>query len=280
MPEEKKKEAEEVKAPESPESPKKRTQEQFDKLKKSNQELKEEKEKEKKKREELEKQTQDLLESLRPEEKAVPQPTPSPTPTPAPSSKPPSATQYPHLSQPEVDKIYQELATPDGMIDGNKLLQKLSTMNRENEEIRKRALLAEQAATQATRSQRDFEEKQKMREVHKKYPQLNPKSKEFDKDFFDAVRNELIGQMIEGKEDVMVASDKWYNRMYGEKEVKKADREKLKVIDEKKRQINASTPSFRTVKGYYKDYERDQLIQDVKTGKKGALAERLRRSGN
>ncbi|GIW70203.1 MAG: hypothetical protein KatS3mg101_0950 [Patescibacteria group bacterium] len=72
-----------------------------------------------------------------------------------------------------------------------------------------------------------------MREVHAKYPQIDPESDQFNETMWVAVRNEIIGQWSEtGVEDPMAAADKWYKILYGKKD--KED------VEEKKAQINAT----------------------------------------
>lgn len=240
-----------------------RTTEQFDKLKESNKELKDERDKYK-----------NLLDSLRPEK------VPEQIKYPQPINKAPQAKEFGSLKQDDIDTVFESMKDPEGYLDGNKLLTVLKQMDT-------RARAAEQKAEKAVehskRVMEAAEERSRsdvMTRVHEKYPMLDPESKstEFDKDFYEAVRNDLIGQMMEGKEDPMAAADKWYNKLYSTK-VTKEEKEQKEQKEEAKKQINAAKPGATTIKGYYEADEEEELRKKVQEGKKGALAEMLRRRG-
>jgi hypothetical protein len=78
----------------------------------------------------------------------------------------------------------------------------------------------------------------------------------------------------------MEATDKIWNERYAPKEVeevKKAEKQKMEETENQKRNINASKVSSRT--DYYAPTDKDALKEAVMKGKRGALAERLKRSG-
>lgn len=166
-------------------------------------------------------------------------------------------------NQPDADLVDQE-----GFVNADVLKKSLS-------DAQQKALQAEKEARIAREQFVKYEENQQIRAAHEKFPQLDPHNKQFDKTFYDLTRNELIGQMIEGKKDVIAAAEKvakLYHPANKEDEQKKQAEEKA----EQKMQINAgnktsTSPSF-------KDVTDDDLIRATRSGKKGALAERLRRS--
>lgn len=227
-----------------------RTGEQFEKLTESNKELKEERDRYKKLYESYEQPTKEV----------------------------PNAQNYSNLSQPEINNVVAGLVDNEGYMDGAKLMRILSDMNR-------RAENAEKSAQAAQKQLRDFEETNATREVHKKYPQLDPNNQEgFDEAFFDAVYNELKGGALDGKEpkdeDYVKAADKWYGRLYKEREVKKKDKEAQEKVEEQRSASQAvKSTGSPVIKGYYDSQEEAEIVKAVRQGKKGAIAEMLKRRG-
>lgn len=248
-----------VEAPQIPEDTSERTKEQFTKLSSSNKELKKENDEVKKERDNY----KNVLESLRP----------NPEPKPA----VPSPQNYPNLSQGEIDNIAQGLVDQNGYVDMSRLDAILRETSNRAVRAEKAALAAQQ---ESQKTVRDFEESAKMREVHKAYPELDPKSDNFNEDFFDAVRNELVGQMLKGqKEDVDVAAEKWHKRMFGKKETEsKEDKAKREQGQEARAVIN-TTPSASSTRNRTTATDQTDLVQRTRLGDRSALKERLERSG-
>lgn len=251
------------------ENDKDRTSEQFEKLTKSNKELKKERDKYK-----------NVLESLTPEK---PRSTPQQRYQ-APTNRAPSASQFQNLSQQDIDSQFKAMVDEDGYLDGNRLKDILVGLD---QRAKKAELKAERVAIQAQKereARQQAQKSEKMRLVHQQYPQLDPESDQFDEDYYDAVRNELIGQMMEGREDPMEAAKKWHGRFYKDSQEKeqqemptKKEKQEAEEKQEQKRQINATRPRSSSMAGYYADEEEEALRQKVRKGKKGALAEALRR---
>lgn len=257
---------EEVTQPEeNQEEPKKdRTKEQFDKLTQSNQELKKERD-----------EYKNILESLRPNSPNTPQEKQEP-----PSVQAPSANQYSHLNQQQVDSITDNFVDDNGYVDVRKLNQFLQDTNQ-------RAIRAEQAAQQARQESRrtvqDFEESNTVKQAHEKYPELDPKSDSFNEEFYDSVRNELVGQMLSGKkEDLLQAASKWHKRMYGPE--KKAQKEKEKQEEAQRQEGQQARAAINTTptggaKNRMSMADHDNLVYRTRKGDRNALKERLERSG-
>jgi hypothetical protein len=190
------------------------------------------------------------------------------------------------LGQEKVDDIYANLIDKDGYIDPDLLIKSLRQANEEAKLARQEADLARKEAQvvkqEARRTQRDFEESEEVRLVHKKYPTIDPRNEKFNELFWDDVRKEIATAPILKVVAVsfMEATDKIWNERYAPKEVeevKKAEKQKMEETENQKRNINASKVSSRT--DYYAPTDKDALKEAVMKGKRGALAERLKRSG-
>lgn len=237
-----------------------RTTEQFEKLKESNQELKQERDKYK-----------NLLDSLRPE--VVPEPAKQYE---EPINQAPKS--FGTLEQADIEKTFESMKDEDGYLDGNKLVEALKAMDARARQADQRAQRAEEHVQRVIVAKEEEKKTATMRAVHEKFPQLDPTSEAFDPTFYDVVRNELIGQLMEGKEDPMAAAEKWSSKLYKkEQPVTKEEIEKKETIEEQKKQINAVRPRSASNVGYYKDEEEESLKEKIRSGKKGALAELLRR---
>lgn len=227
-----------------------RTKEQFDKLKESNQELKKERD-----------QYKNVLDSLKPAEEVKP-----------------TEQEYQNLEQGQIDDVLKGMVTDDGYIDANKLADTLKQLDIAARDAKQRA---DRVAEHAERERIAREEQIKsetMRKVHEKYPQLDPENEQYSPEFFNLVRNEIIGQMMEGKEDVMGAAEKM-SKFLERDSVTKEEKAKKEEVENQKAQINATRPRSTVLKGYYESEEEESLKRKVREGKKGAIAEMLRRRG-
>lgn len=237
---------------ELPEEAKDRTKEQFEKLKKHNQELSE-----KVKNLEGYRQPQpSVLESLRPP--SQPQQVPS--------------SQYKHLNQQQVDSIQKELVKKgkDGYdyVDTNLLQQRLQTADQRAKRAEMRAQRTEEKLTR-------LEETQQMRDTYSQFPQLDPNGNKFDSNFYNLVRGELMNQAMRGEKDLQKAATTVNSALssYKTSDKKESQEPKKDTKKAQKQQINASGSAGRT------DVDFDQLRRESLQGKKGAIAERLKRSG-
>lgn len=193
------------------------------------------------------------------------------------TTAPPKAQEYGNLNQKQVDDVFSSMVTDDGYVDANKLLEVLKDTDERARKAEERARGIEEYQKQQEIARQERDKSDLMNKVHQKYPSLDPESnEEFDPTFYDLVRNELIGQMMQGKEDPMAAADKWYNNL----SATNMNKEETKQKEEKqnqKAQINATRPRSAAMAGYYEKNEQEDLMNKVKAGKKGALAEALRR---
>lgn len=254
-----------VETPEAQVEPEKtRTAQQFDKLKEHNQQLKEENKA----------LLDNVLDSLKPKEQEF---------TPEVIQQVEKHTT--ELPQDKVDDVYANLIDKDGYIDPDLLIKTLRQANdvavQAKNEAKEANRRAEQSEKESKKTIRDFEEDREVRLVHKKYPSIDPKNEGFNELFWDDVRKEIATSPILKGENLtfMQAADKiWNERYIKEVEVKKVDKEKLEEVEDQKRNINANIPVGRA-NDYYAKSDQEALRQASIIGRKGALAERLKRAG-
>jgi hypothetical protein len=179
-----------------------------------------------------------------------------------------------------LDELHPFVETPvsqaeDYQIDEDGTVD-VAQLNRVLRETQQAAAQARQEALQAkARAERLTKEKQE-ETVHSKFPQLVPGSKEFDPDFFKRVKNELIGQMMEGKENYMEAAET-VAKLFSKSNVDEVEKkvEEFKKTTEAKQNINAGTGSANN-----RTYSDDQeLSKRTQMGDLEAFRERLKRAG-
>jgi len=214
------------------------------------------------------KKYKDVLSSLTPEEKYE-----------APVQQAPQAEQFQTLQQGDIDQVFRSMVDDQGFVDGNKLLNTLRDLDTSAKNSKQAAEKALEHARRVEVAQQEQQKSATMQTVHEKYPQLDPESESFDSRYWEFVRNELIGQMMEGKQDPLSAAEKGYDVFYKEQQVTKEEKAQKEEKDNAKAQINATRPRSSSAVGYYENEEEEALKAKVQAGKKGALAELLRRRG-
>ena len=220
--------------PQLPDGVKERTAEEFEKLKEANRQLKAQ----------LEQSTppaQSVLESLRPQDN------------------------FPNLNAAQAQQVAEQIFDEQGYVDPNLLNQKLA----QAELVAKQAI---ETARQAQQQLRNFEETQMTQQVYQKYPQLNPNGESFDPHFYSRVRNELIGQMMTGKEDLMAAADTVTQVFNQTSQAKVAEQEARNLKQQASSNIGTSQGASAPV-------DHDYLVEQTRKGNAEALAERLKRIG-
>lgn len=167
-----------------------------------------------------------------------------------------------NLPQNELDKLMDE----NGYIDPVLLKQTL-----ENSQSQ-----AQQALAEAKRMREEFEnarETEQVKQAHKQFPMLDPKSTDFNPQFFDAVKNEMVSQMIRGQKDLVSAAAKvagWFPIQT----TKKDDAEKK---DLQAKQANLTGTSLSRPPA--KESDDQELVKRMWKGDRNALLERLKKSG-
>lgn len=249
---------------------KKRTAEEFAKLKEHNAALKKELEAAK---------TQPIpqknaLDALYPEPKE-----------PLVTNQVPTTAQYPNLAPKDIKEAFAGLTDDQGYVDTGLLKETMMELDRRAKEAEARARQAEERASKTERRQDDFERNSQMREVHLKYPKLNPENatlpdddpNKFDDRFYAQFQKEIMYKWSTvGQADPMQVAAEASDIIYGPA-MKKAEKEKAEQAELAKKNINAAAPRSTNQRDQYKD--QDELIAATRKGVPGALAERLARAG-
>ena len=260
---------------ELPKEAKERTKEQFEKLKESNKKLKEENDKVKEEARKFAKEG--VVSSLIPDVEQKPQAPQQYDWNKMTTNQLPPSAMFPNLTQKDVKSVFNDLVDSEGYVNSDLLKESLENANKQIEETKRENQRLKQEIQSARRSMDDFQRSQIAREVHKKYPELNPDSEEeeFNPAFFEAVRDKMIANLAKGlPEDFMGSATALYGRY---KKVKKSEKEEQKKQQDAIAQINATGDKGSAASRNYGDHE--ELVKAVQQGKKGALAERLKRSG-
>ncbi len=230
--------------PKLPDGASERTTEEFDKLKAHNKALKEELDSYKSKT--------SVLDELRP------------------SQDVPVAT--PNLSPKKVEEIKSTLVDENGYVDVARLESALKDAD-------SRAKRAEDKAQQAEQRVQRFEESAQVRAAHAEFHQLDPHSSDFDPKFYELVRNELIGQMMNGEQDIVKAAKK-VSSLYSPKSdvtaVKEEAVKEYKTKVTKRDQANDASQN----RGKTQPNDMEELKARTLKGDDSALFKRLQASGN
>lgn len=245
---------------ELPEGVSERTREQFEKLKKANQEMKAQLESQEANKEESQEETpkKSVLESLRPDE---------------PAQATPSAKSFSDLNQQQVDKIAEDFVDSNGYVD-------LDRLNKALRDANERAAQAAQLAQSAMQQARRFEETEQIRRAYSKYPQLNPEDESFDPRFWQATRNEIIGQMMKGEQEDLIKAAGSVAKFLGKTEqVSKAKKEAVdqyKASQSQKQQAQGSTGNEGARRSRSTN---DELMKRARHGDSRSIGEILKNAG-
>lgn len=231
--------------PKLPDGVAERTAAEFAKLKEHNAQLKAENE--------LYKSKTSVLDDLRPTAEVPLPPTPS-------------------LTQTKVEEIKSAFVDENGYVDVARLEAALKAANTEAKQAKAQAQQAE------SRVQR-FEESAQIRAAHSAYPHLDPKSATFDPKFYELVKNELIGQMMKGEQDIIQAAKKVSEFYVPKVDVTEAKEEAVK---EYKSKVTKRDQAFEKGEGRGKTEpsEHEELVRKTLKGDNDALYKRLQASGN
>lgn len=233
-----------------PEDASERTREQFEKLKQSNKELHD---RLRQLEEEKNRPKESVLDSLTPQQQS----------------------QLDQLQKDDpqgADDLLNSIVDSNGYVDVALLKKTLSDATQAAQE-------AKQQASQAVESLRKYTETEQIKVAHQKYPEMDPNSDKFDPRFYDLVKNELVGQLMQGKRDVVSAAEKISQLYKPNVEKKEAEVKKQEVAKQKEqqvRQIGSTGTGTRKPSGY-DSMEYDDLMEAARLGKKGAVAALLNR---
>ena len=239
-----------------PEEAKERTKAEFEKLKKANQELKAELDSLSPER------RQSVLDSLRPQEVETERRV-----APNAQSKP--------IADKGVDEVIDDLVDSEGYVDTARLKETLQKATRQTSEAIEEARKATQEARQASSRVSHFTETEEMKKVHADFPNLNPEGEKFDPVFFDLVRDRVIRQMTQGKQDVHLAARE-ISELYKPNSAKdeEAERARVEATTTAKEQINASGSSAPN-----RGSSQEDLVKGTMQGDRISMYERMKKSG-
>jgi hypothetical protein len=174
----------------------------------------------------------------------------------------PNAGAAPQVAAPAAPS--QSLIDQEGYVDANLLNSAVNSSQKAAEEARRIAI---QTQEQIQR----FQESQVVQAVHKDFPEMDPNSDQFDPTFYDFVKNDLIGQMMQGKEDLRAAADK------ARKTLAKQAAAPRKDTTPERGQASAPTSTSHSTPA---PIDHDDLVRRTYKGDNDAIFKRLQASGN
>ena len=187
--------------------------------------------------------------------------------------KPPDVqVETPSLSPKKVEEIKSKFVDENGFVDVAKVEEALKTAE-------ERAKRAEEKADKVAKTIQDSEEKTIVKAVHAEFPEVDPHSDKFDERFYNLVKNELIGQMMNGKQDLAEATRKVKSYYTPAPNVQKAKEE---AVDEYKTKVTKRNQASEGVTSGLKGQptDKEELIRKTRAGDDDALFKRLQASGN
>lgn len=188
----------------------------------------------------------------------------------------PDAGRFNNLNQNQVNNIANQFVAPDGTVDIDGLNNALNLANRRAMEAERRAKLTEDKVTR-------FEETQQVRDAHGKFPQLDPKSPDFDPKFYDLTRDRLLRNMYEGREQSLLEAAESIADTYQRKDkVNVAEVEAKAVEKYKQSQTNRNQGPIESGRGEPREQSQGDLAELRKRTRQGdpnAISKRLKDIG-
>lgn len=142
-------------------------------------------------------------------------------------------------------------------------------------QARQQAEDARRIAAQNQEAIQNFQETEQVRKAHAAYPQLDPNNNDFDPRFYNMVKNELIGQLMTGNQDIMDAAGK-VSGYYQAPAAAQAKAEQQKQTISQREQASAATGAS---KGQRVAKTQEDLVAGTIKGDKEAIGLRLQASG-
>ena len=195
-----------------------------------------------------------------------------------PVQQPVNPGNYTHLNQNQVDAIANQFVDSEGNVDINGLNKALSQANQNSQQAIQRAQSAEDRLMR-------YEETQQVREAHAVHPELDPSSKEFNPEFFEAVKDRLLRNMYEGKEQTLLnvanSLKKTVTTPVNLDKVKSEAVTEYKTTQQNRIQgpIESGKGETRSNSGNLQELRLNSRKENVLTGNTPSLDERLRNVG-
>lgn len=179
------------------------------------------------------------------------------------------AKDYSHLNQGQVAQVAQQFVDQYGNVDINRLNAALASANKKAEMAERRVSATEARLLQAEQSRQE-------RETYAKHAWLNPKSPEFDPKGFELVRDRLVRNMWEGKNQHLLDIADDVSQLYQPKATVSAEKEK--AVEEYKKSQSTKAQQVPATKGAgqpRKATDFEELRARTVSGDTSALDERL-----
>jgi hypothetical protein len=187
--------------------------------------------------------------------------------------RPPTEVQVetPNLTPEKVEEIKSKFVDENGYVDVARVEQELNN-------VEERAKRAEAKADKIEKKIQNSEESANVKVAHTEFPQLDPHSETFDTKFYELVKLNLIGQMMNGEQDIVKAARE-VSKIYTPVDVSKA---KTEAIDEYKAKVTKRNQAGEDVSGRGKGEptDLDELKRKTQEGDRNATFKRLQASGN
>lgn len=174
---------------------------------------------------------------------------------------------FPGVPQEQVDNAVANLVDKDGYLDEKILKSTLS-------DLQQQIKAAKEEAANLRKTYEQKEENEQVRVTHNKYPQLDPKSSQFDPKFFEKVKEKMIVQFVNGKRDFLAAADS-----VAEDYPLKVEKQEAQKKQDQVRQINATGSTSGRSSTPMKTSFDDDLVRRTRAGDSSALMERLSKAG-
>jgi hypothetical protein len=177
----------------------------------------------------------------------------------------------PNLPPSKVEEIKSKFVDENGFVD---VAAVESALIRAEERAKK----AEEKANSIEKRIQNSEETQQVKVAHTEFPQLDPHGNKFDAKFYNLVKNELIGQMMNGEQDIVKAAHK-VSEYYTPANVEQV---KSEAVNEYKEKVTKRSQATENVvsRGKGEPSDQEELIRKTRAGDPDALFKRLQASGN
>lgn len=163
------------------------------------------------------------------------------------------------------------------MVDENGYIDQ-GLLNKTLTDAQERAQRAEDRAMLAQQRIEKFEETQLVRDVHSKHPTLDPYNPSFNREFYDAVKGEIQGQLKRGYQDFQAAADKVAAelrvRSKDSEAVARAQEEEQKKVIVQREQASTVSAGKKSQSSSYED-----LQEGLRKGDNQSIGQLLKAAG-
>lgn len=171
-----------------------------------------------------------------------------------------------NLPQGQVEDIVKDLTDENGYINEALLKKTLSDANQRANDAVKAAQAAQQSAQQAIQRVSKYEQDENTKKAYSQFPQADPENENFDPQFVELVKNEMIGQALNHiQPNFYEACKKW--SLF------------VKHVEPKEEQTIAKEQASAGGTNTKPNVSHDSLVEGTRKGSHDAIAARLAASG-